>query len=32
MNTTTKKQALLKAICEELEQAYEDILEDVLEL
>ncbi|MDJ0733249.1 MAG: hypothetical protein QNJ47_04035 [Nostocaceae cyanobacterium] len=32
METTTKKQALLKAIYEELQNAYEDTLEDVLEL
>ncbi|MUG91204.1 hypothetical protein F7734_01295 [Scytonema sp. UIC 10036] len=32
METTTKRQALLKAIYEQLEQAYEDTLEDVLEL
>ncbi|MCJ8282527.1 MAG: hypothetical protein MJK14_22555 [Rivularia sp. ALOHA_DT_140] len=32
METTTRKQALLKAIHEQLELAYEDTLEDVLEL
>lgn len=32
METTTKRQELLKAIYERLEQAYEDTLEDVLEL
>ena len=32
METINKKQALLKAINERLEQAYEDTLEDVLEL
>lgn len=32
METITRRQALLKAIYEELEQAYEDTLEDVLEL
>lgn len=32
METTTKRQVLLKAIHERLEQAYEDTLEDVLEL
>ncbi|NJM72578.1 MAG: hypothetical protein HC862_21855 [Scytonema sp. RU_4_4] len=32
METTTKRQALLKAIYEKLEQAYEDTLEDVIEL
>ncbi len=32
METTTKKQALLKVIYEKLEQAYEDTLEDVIEL
>ncbi|MBD2771814.1 hypothetical protein [Iningainema tapete] len=32
METTTKRQALLKAIYQRLEQAYEDTLEDVLEL
>lgn len=32
METTTKRQELLKAIHEILEQAYEDTLEDVLEL
>ena len=32
METTTKKQALLKAIYEELQNSYEDTLEDVLEL
>ena len=32
METTTRKQALLKAIYEQLELAYEDTLEDVLEL
>ncbi len=32
METTKTRQALLKAIYEELEQAYEDTLEDVLEL
>jgi hypothetical protein len=32
METTTKRQELLKAIHERLEQAYEDTLEDVLEL
>jgi hypothetical protein len=32
METTAKKQALLKAISAQLEQAYEDTLEDVLEL
>ncbi|GAA6623941.1 hypothetical protein [Scytonema sp. NUACC26] len=32
METITKRQALLKAISEKLEQAYEDTLEDVIEL
>jgi hypothetical protein len=32
METTTKRQELLKAINQKLEQAYEDTLEDVLEL
>ncbi|MEH1871778.1 hypothetical protein [Nostoc sp.] len=32
METTTKRQELLKAINQRLEQAYEDTLEDVLEL
>jgi hypothetical protein len=32
METTTRKQALLKVIYEQLELAYEDTLEDVLEL
>ena len=32
METTTKRQELLKAINKRLEQAYEDTLEDVLEL
>lgn len=32
MKIITRKQALLKAICEQLELAYEDTLEDVLEL
>ncbi|MEA5565921.1 hypothetical protein [Anabaena sp. UHCC 0399] len=32
METTTTRQALIAAIYEELEQAYEDTLEDVLEL
>ncbi|MCC5640766.1 hypothetical protein LC593_34055 [Nostoc sp. CHAB 5844] len=32
METTTKRQALLQAIYERLEQAYEDTLEDVIEL
>lgn len=32
METTTKKQALLKIIYQKLEQAYEDTLEDVIEL
>ncbi|NMG10759.1 hypothetical protein [Brasilonema sp. UFV-L1] len=32
METTTKRQALLKAIYEKLEQAYEDTLEDVIQL
>ncbi|MGB3203882.1 MAG: hypothetical protein WBB28_02705 [Crinalium sp.] len=32
MEITAKKQALLKAISAQLEQAYEDTLEDVLEL
>ncbi|BAY65271.1 hypothetical protein NIES22_53740 [Calothrix brevissima NIES-22] len=32
MEATTKRQELLKAIYEKLEQAYEDTLEDVLEL
>jgi hypothetical protein len=32
METTTKRQELLKAIHERLEQAYEDTLEDVLAL
>ncbi|MBE9004513.1 hypothetical protein IQ259_05570 [Fortiea sp. LEGE XX443] len=32
MEITKTRQALLKAIYEELEQAYEDTLEDVLEL
>lgn len=32
METTTRKHALLKAIHEQLELAYEDTLEDVLEL
>ncbi|MEA5526077.1 hypothetical protein [Nodularia spumigena] len=32
MKATTKKQALLKAISERLEQAYEGTLEEVLEL
>jgi predicted RecB family endonuclease len=32
MELTKTRQALLKAIYEELEQAYEDTLEDVLEL
>ncbi|MUG94561.1 hypothetical protein F7734_20145 [Scytonema sp. UIC 10036] len=32
MKTTTKRQALLKVIYEKLEQAYEDTLEDVIEL
>jgi hypothetical protein len=32
METTTKRKELLKAINQRLEQAYEDTLEDVLEL
>lgn len=32
METTTKRQVLLKAIYEKLAQAYEDTLEDVIEL
>ena len=32
METTTRKQALIKAIYGRLEQAYEDTLEDVIEL
>jgi hypothetical protein len=32
METTTRRQALLRDIYERLEQAYEDTLEDVLEL
>ncbi|AFY35023.1 hypothetical protein [Calothrix sp. PCC 7507] len=32
METTTKKQQLLKIIYEKLEQAYEDTLEDIIEL
>ncbi|MBX9257132.1 hypothetical protein H1Q63_24940 [Desmonostoc muscorum CCALA 125] len=32
METTTKRQELLKAIYKKLEDAYEDTLEDVLEL
>lgn len=32
MQTTTKRQALLKVIYEKLEQAYEDTLEDVVQL
>lgn len=32
METTTRKQQLLKIIYEKLEQAYEDTLEDVIEL
>ena len=32
METTTKKQALLKAIYERLEQVYEGTLEEILEL
>ncbi|GAX34865.1 hypothetical protein [Nodularia sp. NIES-3585] len=32
MEATSRKQALLKAIYERLEQVYEDTLEDVLEL
>jgi hypothetical protein len=32
METITKKQQLLKIIYEKLEQAYEDTLEDVMEL
>ncbi|MEH2410613.1 hypothetical protein [Nostoc sp.] len=32
METTTKRQELLKAINKRLEEAYEDTLEDVLEL
>jgi hypothetical protein len=32
METTTRKQALIQAIYERLEQAYEDTLEDVIEL
>ncbi len=32
METTTKRQELLKAINKRLEDAYEDTLEDVLEL
>ncbi len=32
METTTKKQALLKIIYKKLEQAYEDTLEDVIEI
>ncbi|MBD2359914.1 hypothetical protein H6G36_01650 [Anabaena minutissima FACHB-250] len=32
MEITTTRQALIAAIYEELEQAYEDTLEDVLEL
>jgi hypothetical protein len=32
METTSRKQVLLKAIYERLEQVYEDTLEDVLEL
>jgi hypothetical protein len=32
METTTKRQELLKVIYEKLEQAYEDTLEDVIEL
>jgi hypothetical protein len=32
METTTKRQELLKVISAKLEQAYEDTLEDVIEL
>ncbi len=32
METTTKRQELLKIVYEKLEQAYEDTLEDVIEL
>ncbi|MBX9255511.1 hypothetical protein H1Q63_16480 [Desmonostoc muscorum CCALA 125] len=32
METTNRRQALIKAIYERLEQAYEDTLEDVIEL
>jgi hypothetical protein len=32
METTTRKQELLKIVYEKLEQAYEDTLEDVIEL
>lgn len=32
METTTRRQQLLQAINERLEQAYEDTLEDVIEL
>jgi hypothetical protein len=32
MQTTTRKQQLLKIIYKKLEQAYEDTLEDVIEL
>jgi uncharacterized coiled-coil protein SlyX len=32
METITKKQQLLKILYEKLEQAYEDTLEDVMEL
>ena len=32
MESTTRRQALLKAIHERLEEAYEDTLEDVIEL
>ena len=32
MESTTRRQALLKAIHERLEEAYEDTLEDVMEL
>ena len=32
MEATAKRQALLKAIYERLEEAYEDTLEDVIEL
>ena len=32
METTSRRQALLKAIYQRLEEAYEDTLEDVIEL
>ncbi len=32
METTTRRQELLKVVYEKLEQAYEDTLEDVIEL